>query len=315
MLLLISKYGGFMYDLIGDIHGHYNDLVELIESMGYTKKDDTYFHKERKIIFLGDFIDRGKNQKKVLSLVKKMIKSGAALSVMGNHEYNAICYSMLSKDGSSYLREHSKENTASHQQFLNEYQFGSKEYIEIIEWFKTLPVFLELEGIRVVHATWDIDSISFLKEKLDDAKLTDNFIYKSSDKKKEEHYHLEKILKGIELKLPEGLLWEDKHNGKIRNTMRFNWFQCNKINSYKKCALSFPKKEILPNYKIKKKPQTYSDEIPVFFGHYWLLGEPKVQTEYAACLDYSVAKNGKLVCYRWNNEKKLKNEGFFFINS
>lgn len=304
-----------MYDIIGDIHGHYNDFIELIESMGYVKKNDIYSHEKRKIIFLGDFVDRGKNQKKLISIVRKMIDSKSAFSIMGNHEYNAICYSMSTDKGKTYLRKHSEKNTAQHQQFLNEYSFGSDEYFETINWFKTLPIFLELDGIRIVHATWNNESISFLKERLVNAKLTDEFIVESSKDGSVEQYHLEKILKGVELELPDGISWKDKHNNKIRTTMRFNWFQCNSINDYKNCALSFPNKDILPNYEIPEKPKTYDDEIPVFFGHYWMTGKPEIQSDYAACLDYSVAKNGKLVCYRWNYEKRLKNSGFFFIEN
>lgn len=38
---------------------------------------------------------------------------------------------------------------------------------------------------------------------------------------------------------------------------------------------------------------------PVFFGHYWLRGDPGLQCANVACLDYSVAEEGgALVCYR-----------------
>jgi len=47
---------------------------------------------------------------------------------------------------------------------------------------------------------------------------------------------------------------------------------------------------------------------PVFFGHYWLQGVPELQTDNVCCLDYSVAKDGKLVAYRWDGEQVLKRE-------
>ena len=46
-------------------------------------------------------------------------------------------------------------------------------------------------------------------------------------------------------------------------------------------------------------------EKPVFFGHYWLTGEPAIQTPNVCCLDYSIAKGGKLVAYRFNGEDVL----------
>ncbi|MBL0340922.1 MAG: hypothetical protein IPP71_08340 [Bacteroidetes bacterium] len=44
-----------------------------------------------------------------------------------------------------------------------------------------------------------------------------------------------------------------------------------------------------------------------FFGHYWLKGEPSLYRNNICCLDYSVAKKGKLVAYRLDDEKKLAN--------
>ena len=47
-----------MYDLIGDIHGHADELVQLLELLDYEKAQGSYRHPDRKVIFLGDFIDR-----------------------------------------------------------------------------------------------------------------------------------------------------------------------------------------------------------------------------------------------------------------
>jgi hypothetical protein len=46
-----------MYDLIGDIHGHADELVQLLQALGYEKTHGAYRHRDRKVIFLGDFID------------------------------------------------------------------------------------------------------------------------------------------------------------------------------------------------------------------------------------------------------------------
>ncbi len=80
------------YDIIGDIHGQADELIDLLTCLGYEKQAGIYRHRERKAIFLGDFIDRGKQQHGVLAIVRPMIDDGAALSVMGNHEFNAIAY-------------------------------------------------------------------------------------------------------------------------------------------------------------------------------------------------------------------------------
>jgi hypothetical protein len=59
------------------------------------------------------------------------------------------------------------------------------------------------------------------------------------------------------------------------------------------------------NYDINKKN--------VFFGHYWLIGNPTPHKINVCCLDYSVAKGGKLVAYRYNNELNLENSKIVFV--
>ena len=46
----------------------------------------------RKVLFLGDFIDRGPSIPRTLKIVKAMVDAGEALAIMGNHEYNALLY-------------------------------------------------------------------------------------------------------------------------------------------------------------------------------------------------------------------------------
>lgn len=67
------------YDIIGDIHGHGTALLKLLDHLGYRDWGDGFQHPVRKIIFLGDFIDRGehlKEHKLVLDTVMKMVASG-----------------------------------------------------------------------------------------------------------------------------------------------------------------------------------------------------------------------------------------------
>jgi hypothetical protein len=57
-----------------------------------------------------------------------------------------------------------------------------------------------------------------------------------------------------------------------------------------------------------KPPHFYGvGDKPVFFGHYWLNGNPMLFKNNICCLGYSVAINGKLVAYGFNGEKKLDN--------
>lgn len=60
------------YDIIGDIHSHANALEALLDKLGYDIIDGVYQHKKNKVIFLGDFIDRGPQQREVIEIVKPM---------------------------------------------------------------------------------------------------------------------------------------------------------------------------------------------------------------------------------------------------
>ena len=69
----------------------------------------------------------------------------------------------------------------------------------------------------------------------------------------------------------------------------------------------------LPEHFIDTYP---IDAPPVFFGHYWLEDDyPKIQSHNAVCLDYSVAKGGSLVAYRWSGESVLNENNFVFIQA
>ena len=69
------------YDLVGDIHGQAPELERLLEKLSYKKFDGVWKHAERKMIFLGDFVDRGDYQKEVINIVRPMIEQGHAVVV------------------------------------------------------------------------------------------------------------------------------------------------------------------------------------------------------------------------------------------
>lgn len=72
------------YDIIGDVHGCYDALLRLCESLGY---DEAFYHPEgRRLVFLGDLIDRGPDSLGVLQLVSRLVSRGRALLTLGNHD-------------------------------------------------------------------------------------------------------------------------------------------------------------------------------------------------------------------------------------
>lgn len=72
------------FDIIGDVHGCYDELVDLLAALGYSQEGVP--PEGRRAIFLGDLVDRGPKPVEVLKLVMEMVRSGHALCVPGNHD-------------------------------------------------------------------------------------------------------------------------------------------------------------------------------------------------------------------------------------
>lgn len=88
-----------MIDFIGDIHGYADKLIELLEKLGYSMENGVYSHPTRKVLFIGDYIDRGPKIRETLMIVRQMVESGNAIALMGNHEYNALCFHYEEREG------------------------------------------------------------------------------------------------------------------------------------------------------------------------------------------------------------------------
>ncbi len=302
------------YDLIGDIHGCADSLEALLRVMGYREQNGRYCHPDRQVIFLGDYIDRGPKQEKTIEIVRSMVESGQAKAIMGNHEFNAIAFHTPDPDESAgHLRRRSERTIKQHQAFLDEYEGRPKAWKEVIEWFRQLPLWLDLGGLRAVHACWDPASIACLQPQVEPEKpLCHSLLQAACCESSQEYQAIEILLKGKELALPAGHYYYDKE-GTRRHRIRVRWWDVD-VTSYRdaymgpeEARLGIPDDEVEGDYLLE-----YGDESPpLFFGHYWLSGRPQPLAANIACLDYSIAKpGGALVAYRWGGEQRLIREHF-----
>jgi hypothetical protein len=302
------------YDIIGDIHGHALTLEAMLKELGYSLRDGAYRHSDRQVIFLGDLIDRGAYQAQTLHIVQKMVNAGQAIVVMGNHEFNALAYATEGECG-EYLRPHSDKNYNQHKAFLNEYQFDSQQYRDVIDWFGNLPLWLDLGSFRVIHACWDKHLVAKITQKYGGAKLTKTLLKEASNEDSWEYIAIETLLKGSEIPLPEGHGFEDSY-GTRRLQIRTRWWD-QSAKTYREAFLGAPDwKTHIPDDPIEGDHMVdYGlDQPPVFLGHYWLTGQPLPLAENVACLDYSVARpGGKLVAYRWDGSSALCKDAFVTV--
>jgi len=299
-----------MYDFIGDIHGHIDELKALLQKLGYQEGDKGYAHPNRKVLFLGDYIDRGPNSPGVVQLVRQMVKEENAIALMGNHEYNAILYN--TKVDETFLRKHTLKNCKQHAVTLRQYKNKPTEYQEAIAWFKTLPLYFENEYFRAIHACWHTSSMNVLKKKSLQGVLNNDQFIESAAKSKELYKVVDILCKGLEIALPDGTTFKDKDDN-LRSEIRLKWWEDPKGKTIKEMSvlnINMPKKDFTVN--MEHYPET---DKPVFFGHYWLHGRPTLLKANVCCLDYSVAKEGKLCAYRFDNASILQENNLVWVDA
>lgn len=317
------------YDVIGDLHGHASALEALLRSLGYRETHGAWRHSGRQALFVGDLIDRGPEQVKTVSLVRRMVDAGSARSLMGNHELNAIAF--FTPDPAApgeFLRRHHSarwgdKNVKQHQAFLREVG-GTPLHAELVGWFLTLPLWLELPGLRVVHACWHHRYMEYLAPKLGPERQLPRDLLAAATLEPDDEAEkdtptptvfkaVETLLKGIELPLPPAFGFHDK-DGHHRTRVRIRWWDTAALTWRDASMLSDEERRGLPPDLIPEHVRLGHDGgAPVFFGHYWLTGEPEPLGERVACVDYSIAKGGKLVAYRWGGEPTLDRRNLHWV--
>lgn len=143
-------------DIIGDIHGEYDALVLLLTQLGYDMQGN--HANNRKLVFVGDFIDRGHNSPAVLRLVKTLIENNNAQAVLGNHELNLL--QNKAKAGAGWYFE---EQQVLDQEYEPYVRIPDSDKQEMIEFLGTLPLALENAELRIVHAVWNTTLINELR--------------------------------------------------------------------------------------------------------------------------------------------------------
>ncbi len=287
------------YDIIGDIHAQADRLRELLKELGYTGLNFT--HPEgRRIIFVGDYINRGPQNRETIQIVQKIVDNGGR-AVMGNHEFKAICYSKPGIHGN--IRPHTVNNTAEHAGFLEEYPYSTNAYVRVVRWFETLPVYIRTPHFNVVHACWNEDAISasegYVREK--DGVLRSK-AYRAYDTENPTPFTqaLDVLLKGPRFKLPRGVNYIDGQGHPAKETRLLWWHDktrpaaelIDKGHLVEEFLSETNKRQII---NLRNKFNYASKQI-VFIGHYNLSYDRYIDSPKVVCLNYKE----HLMAYRWN---------------
>ncbi|MCB9870543.1 MAG: metallophosphoesterase [Planctomycetes bacterium] len=88
---LDAAAAGVGFDIIGDVHGCFDELVELLARLGYgTTPGGLTAPPERRVVFVGDLVDRGPRIADTVRLAMDMVDAGTAHCVLGNHELQLL---------------------------------------------------------------------------------------------------------------------------------------------------------------------------------------------------------------------------------
>ncbi|WP_156687401.1 metallophosphoesterase [Mycobacterium sp. Marseille-P9652] len=311
-------------DIIGDVHGCASPLRQLLERLGYTVDPGSgaYRHPQRRALFVGDLIDRGAEQREVLQLVEAMVDCGSADVVMGNHEFNAIAYAIPDPDHpGEFMRRHTEKNNKQHRAFLT--QLDPAEQAYYLEWFLTLPLWLDLGHVRAVHACWHTDSMRVVEAACGGNRLTGEHLVDAARKGTDLYRAVEVLLKGPELSLTRygqpPYLDKEAHR---RQEARVRWWDPDAATlrdladvrgAVTEAGEPYPELPALEIDPGEGRTYVYTDPVPLFYGHYWRSWENHREdwTTYTACVDFSAAAKGPLVAYRWNGEPTISWEHYF----
>lgn len=292
-----------MYDFVPDTHGQRALLEALLARLGYQRSAAGWRRPDprRRVVFLGDYIDRGPDSPGVIALVRDMVEADAALAIAGNHEVNMIRFHAEKLGAPAPMRQHTAKNTGQHAATLAAYEGREAQLLEDIHWLANLPFWLDLGEVRAVHAAWDDGAIARLDANGAGAPLgVEGHLH--SGKETALGQDIDRLINGPEAELPEPHAFTDK-GGHQRTQVRLAWW-IGAARTWRDIAVSAPDLSEIPDTPIPEHVAATRyppDAPPVVFGHYWKTwdgGPGPLEAPNAFCIDYSAALDGPLVCYR-----------------
>jgi hypothetical protein len=262
-------------DVVGDVHGELDALKALMKELGYSA--DGVHPEQRRLVFVGDLCDRGPDSVGVIALVEQMVKAGNAFAVLGNHEMNLLRSD--AKDGSGWYFESRVKADESYQPFV---VATEAQKVSIASFLSTLPLALERDDLRVVHAAWMPEHIEVARGNIDSQA---HHVYD----KHQNQVNIELRADGRHQRyLDEKFEWKDLlevEGAKVPVLHAIAEYDvaCQVGNPIKVLVSGVERKGLKPFFSSHKWRfvdriqwwDEYDEATPVIIGHYWRMTEPQ----------------------------------------
>lgn len=136
------------FDIIGDIHGCYDELIQLLSKLNYSFQDGIPVHQEgRKVAFIGDAMDRGPNSLKVLDLLFRLQDKRHLIYSPGNHCNKLYRFTK----GNRVQVTHGLETTVAEINSLSKNK--QEEFLKRYQvFYENLPLYVKLDKHNLILA-------------------------------------------------------------------------------------------------------------------------------------------------------------------
>jgi len=153
---LIARIPDCPLDIIGDVHGEYDALEKLLVQLGYDREGASV--DGRRLVFLGDLVDRGPDSPAVVDKVMALVREDKAYCLMGNHELNILLNKPLPGNG-WFIQPNPVEKAGE----FHSAPVAPGRVDDYRRFFASLPLVLEHDSLRLVHACWHGPSVARLR--------------------------------------------------------------------------------------------------------------------------------------------------------
>jgi hypothetical protein len=241
-------------DIVGDIHGELEALEQLLAVLGYRGRGE--HHAGRRLLFIGDLCDRGADSPAVIRRVREMVEAGTAQCLLGNHEISLLRGTRKEANGWFFERDHDREAGLFE---TSAPAASDSERESFLSFLRTLPLVLERDDLRLVHACWSDDRIAEVRAAAGDASAVE--LYRECSARIESHAALAERDLACQMSNPVRVLTSG-----VEQRAREPFFLAGKWRMVERAAWW----------------ESYDSTVPVFFGHYWRWPTPTAGSVTAA---------------------------------